>query len=240
MMQRICQDAYQEFSAAKNEQQLLQTIASFGERLGFEHCCYGIRIPVPVSKPAVVIFDTYPRGWMEHYKGSGFLDIDPTVSEGMRSGELIVWPESIDNDARRLWSDARDFGLVVGVAHSSWGAYGVFGLLTLSRHTERLSPAELVNLSLPMSFLANLSHSTMSRLVLPKLIPEANVALTAREREVLSWTGDGKTANEIGTILNISERTVNFHVNNLLTKLTSVNKVQAVVKAMTMGLIYSI
>jgi LuxR family quorum-sensing system transcriptional regulator SolR len=56
---------------------------------------------------------------------------------------------------------------------------------------------------------------------------------------VLCWTGEGKTSYEIGQILNISERTVNFHVNNALSKLTSTNKVQAVVKAIAMGLIYS-
>ncbi|MGN6666559.1 MAG: transcriptional activator protein SolR, partial [Trinickia sp.] len=64
--------------------------------------------------------------------------------------------------------------------------------------------------------------------------------LTPRECEVLCWTGEGKTACEIGQILNISERTVNFHVNNVLLKLNATNKVQAVVKAIAMGLIGSV
>jgi LuxR family transcriptional regulator, quorum-sensing system regulator SolR len=239
-MDQICEDAYVAFGAAKSEDELFQQIGLFAQRLGFEYCCYGIRAPVPVSKPAVAIFDTYPRGWMKHYQDSGFLEIDPTVSTGMRSAELIVWPELTNADGPGLWSDAHDFGLTVGVARSSWGANGVFGLLTMSRHAERLTPAEINRLTLPMSFLADLSHMTMSAFVLPKLAPAASVALTVREREVLCWTGDGKTANEIGQILNITERTVNFHVNNVLLKLASVNKVQAVVKAITMGLIYSL
>jgi LuxR family quorum-sensing system transcriptional regulator SolR len=98
-------DAYQRFLAAKDEDQLFQQIASFAEQLGFEYCCYGIRISVPVSKPVVAIFDTYPEGWMEHYQASSFLDIDPTVRAGMRGSELIVWPESTDGDAKRLWSE---------------------------------------------------------------------------------------------------------------------------------------
>jgi LuxR family quorum-sensing system transcriptional regulator SolR len=58
------QDAYQQFSAAEDEQQLFQRIAAYSKRLGFEYCCYGIRVPLPVSKPAVAIFDTYPTaGW---------------------------------------------------------------------------------------------------------------------------------------------------------------------------------
>ncbi len=77
----------------------------------------------------------------------------------------------------------------------------------------------------------------MSPFLVPQLVPESNAVLTTREREVLCWTGEGKTAYEIGQILRISERTVNFHVNNVLLKLAATNKVQAVVKAIATGLI---
>jgi LuxR family quorum-sensing system transcriptional regulator SolR len=238
-MEQYCQDAHQEFRAATDEHQLFQQIASFAKKLGFEYCCYGIRMPLPVSKPAVAIFDTYPAGWMKHYQANGFLDIDPTVRTGMRGTGLILWPKPNYDYAPRLWSDAHDFGLTVGVAHSSWTAHGVFGLLTMARHADVLTPAEINHLELPTTWLANLSHTLMSNFLSPKLAPEARARLTSREREVLCWTGEGKTSYEIGQILNISERTVNFHVNNALLKLTSTNKVQAVVKAIAMGLIYS-
>lgn len=233
-----CQDAYRQFSAATDEHQLFQGLASFVKKLGFEYCCYGIRMPFPVSKPAIAIFDTYPPGWMIHYETSGFIDLDPTVREGMHHTRLIVWPESSDGDASQLWSDAHDFGLTVGVAHSSWAAGGAFGLLTMARHADALTPVEINRLLLPANWLATHSHMLMSRFLLPQLAPESGVRLTAREREVLCWTGEGKTSYEIGRILNISERTVNFHVNNVLIKLASINKVQAVIKAIALGLIY--
>jgi LuxR family quorum-sensing system transcriptional regulator SolR len=59
----------------------------------------------------------------------------------------------------------------------------------------------------------------------------------AREREVLRWAAEGKTAAEIGGILGIAERTVNFHIRNIFEKLGAANKVQAVVKAISGGLI---
>jgi LuxR family quorum-sensing system transcriptional regulator SolR len=89
-----------------------------------------------------------------------------------------------------------------------------------------------------MSWLSNMTHAMMSAFLVPKLAPETGVMLTPRESEVLCWTGEGKTACEIGQILNISERTVNFHVNNVLLKLNATNKVQAVVKAIALGLIH--
>lgn len=56
--------------------------------------------------------------------------------------------------------------------------------------------------------------------------------LTPREREVLSWTANGKTAWEISVILNISESTVISHLRNSRDKLETVNVVQTIVEAM--------
>ena len=56
------QDAYQQFSAAEDEQQLFQRIAAYSRRLGFAYCCYGILVSRPDSHPAVALLYTYP-GW---------------------------------------------------------------------------------------------------------------------------------------------------------------------------------
>ncbi len=231
------QDAYHQFSAAENEQQLFQRIAAYSKRLGFEYCCYGIRVPLPVSKSAVAIFDTYPDGWMAHYQAQDYIKIDSTVRDGALTTNMIVWPDVDEVAPCPLWEDAREAGLSVGIAQSSWAARGAFGLLSIARHADRLTPAEIDMLTLQTHWLANLSHSLMSGFMVPKLAPAASVVLTAREREVLCWTAEGKTACEIGQILGIAERTVTFHVNNVLVKLGATNKVQAVVKAVSAGLI---
>ncbi|AWG45906.1 hypothetical protein AM586_28055 [Massilia sp. WG5] len=70
-----------------------------------------------------------------------------------------------------------------------------------------------------------------------RLLPESIVVLTAREKEVLKWTADGKTSEEAAGILNISVNTVNFHIKQTLTKLNAVNKTQAVVKALILKLL---
>lgn len=56
--------------------------------------------------------------------------------------------------------------------------------------------------------------------------------LTPREREVLSWAANGKTAWEISVILDISESTVISHLRNARDKLETVNVVQTIVEAM--------
>lgn len=56
-------------------------------------------------------------------------------------------------------------------------------------------------------------------------------ALTAREKEVLYWTAQGKGCWETGHIVGISERTVKFHLQNIYRKLNVVNRTQAVARA---------
>jgi DNA-binding CsgD family transcriptional regulator len=73
--------------------------------------------------------------------------------------------------------------------------------------------------------------------MVPPTRDPAAPSLTPREVESLRWTMDGKTAWEVGNILGISERTAVLHVNNAMHKLGCVNKHQAVLKALRLGLI---
>ena len=77
----------------------------------------------------------------------------------------------------------------------------------------------------------------MSKYLLPGIMPEVSAKLSTREREVLQWTAVGKTSSEISRILNIAERTVNFHINNVMTKLNAPNKTSAATKAAVLGLL---
>jgi LuxR family quorum sensing-dependent transcriptional regulator len=52
--------------------------------------------------------------------------------------------------------------------------------------------------------------------------------LTPREREVLAWAAQGKSAWEIGEILMIAKRTVDEHAQTAMRKLGAVNRTQAV------------
>ncbi len=62
-------------------------------------------------------------------------------------------------------------------------------------------------------------------------------ALTSRERQVLHWLMQGKSSWDISMILTISERTVNFHVQNIKRKTNAVSRAQAVAVAMQLGVL---
>lgn len=67
--------------------------------------------------------------------------------------------------------------------------------------------------------------------------PKSVAQLSERECEVLRWAAAGKTSCEIGMILGVTERTINFHVASAISKLNASNKTHAAVKAVVLGII---
>lgn len=63
------------------------------------------------------------------------------------------------------------------------------------------------------------------------------VALNDREVDVLTWAARGKTSAEIAKIMELTKRTVDFHIDNARTKLGAATRTEAVLKAATGRLI---
>jgi DNA-binding NarL/FixJ family response regulator len=60
--------------------------------------------------------------------------------------------------------------------------------------------------------------------------------LSEREREVLRLIATGKSNQEIGAALSITESTVKYHVNKILSKLKVNDRTQAAIAALKRGL----
>ncbi|MDP2180264.1 LuxR family transcriptional regulator [Methylicorpusculum sp.] len=227
----------QSLLSAETEVCIFAALSSAAKKLGFEYCAYGTQMPLPISKPKLFMLNNYPKDWQQRYIQEGYLHIDPTVAHGKRSVMPLLWTDEVFTTCRPFWEDACAHGLKVGWAQSCHDAKGVGGLLTLARSDDNLSFKELGDLLLMMSWLAQAAHQGMSRLLLPKLMPEVTLKLSAREIEVLRWTAEGKTSGEVSMIMCIAERTVNFHINNAMAKLGTYNKTATVVKAAILGLL---
>jgi DNA-binding CsgD family transcriptional regulator len=64
-----------------------------------------------------------------------------------------------------------------------------------------------------------------------------NVKLSDREREILTWIAAGKSVIEIGEILTLSDRTVEWHVQRSIAKLDARTRTNAVAIALRDGAI---
>jgi DNA-binding CsgD family transcriptional regulator len=222
---------------ALDEQQLFGFVQHAARAMGFEQCAYGIRVPLPVTRPRLHMLSSYPQAWQQRYQEAGYLAADPTVRHGMSSSAPLVWSDKVFAQAPQLWDEAQGHGLQVGMAQSSRDWHGVAGMLTLARGHEPLRRAELERLGPAFAWLVQTAHVAFSRRLVPQLAGGPTSALTPREAEVLRWTADGKTAGEISDILNLSEHTVAFHLGNAVRKLDSANKTAAAVKAALLGLL---
>ena len=97
---------------------------------------------------------------------------------------------------------------------------------------------ELTRVVADLQLFAVHAQEAALRLFVPADMRPERPNLTRRELEALSWTMEGKTAWEVGTILGISERTAVLHIQNAMRKLGTHNKHQAVLKALRLGLIH--
>jgi DNA-binding CsgD family transcriptional regulator len=97
--------------------------------------------------------------------------------------------------------------------------------------------SELTRIVADLQLFAVHAQEAAMRIMMPATGDPDVPNLTPREVESLRWTMEGKTAWEVGNILGISERTAVLHVNNAMHKLGCINKHQAVLKALRLGLI---
>jgi DNA-binding NarL/FixJ family response regulator len=74
-----------------------------------------------------------------------------------------------------------------------------------------------------------LSHSPR-----PTSVP---FVLTDREIEALTWVARGKSSADIAVLMHVSERTINFHIDNIIRKVGVATRVQAAIRCALLGLI---
>ena len=100
----------------------------------------------------------------------------------------------------------------------------------------QLGADDYVTKPIDFDILQSIIEVRLSRLAVRRAsIPDMD--LTEREVETLVWSARGKTSAEIATILGLSKRTVDFHIDNARNKLGVATRIEAVVKATASGII---
>jgi LuxR family transcriptional regulator, quorum-sensing system regulator SolR len=230
-------DQFNGITSARTEHQLFEELVKLVRKEGFDLCSYGIRAPFPLTQTRITVHDNFPVRWHSQYRSQGYIGIDPTVRHAVRSLQPLVWSDDVFSDARDFWEDARSQGLRYGWAQPCRDPTGVAGMMTVARSEDPISIAEL-QLKVPrLMWLTQTAHVAMTGMVMQKLMPEAQLAFSNREVDVMRWTAEGKTSAEIAEILRISDRTVNFHIGNVVAKLNTSNKTAAAIRLAMMGVL---
>lgn len=222
---------------AKNEiQTVFDMVTHHIRELDFQYCSFTMSSQVPNNVTKPIQINNYPNGWNNLYQQAHFFEVDPVVAHCKRCVLPIVWEEKTFGTAPGLWSLAQSFGV-----HQAWTQpvhdfQGVYSMLTLGRGCGEVSPQELYEKAGNVLWLCHAMHAVVAQQYAHKPSTKAQHTLTARETEILKWSGMGKTAEEIASIISISPRTVTFHVSSALRKLGVTNKIAAVLCASRAGL----
>jgi DNA-binding CsgD family transcriptional regulator len=224
---------------------LKEEIARASRDLGFQGYFLRARYPNLRTGFNELCFDNCPSGWRRYYlkEGTG-AEADPVRARAQQQVTPILWRELFPQ-APNLVRKAREFGFATGVILPTHAPAGQWSALTLIK-TEGGVEAEraILDTIAEAHLLAAYVHEAAARIIRRRLDssvsvsqPAPEVALSQRERQCLVLAARGKTAAEIGKSLEISERTVTFHLTNARKKLGTASSPHAVVRAVSLGLI---
>lgn len=208
---------------------------------GFDHYFYAVRLPLSFSDPYHFCLSGYPREWRQRYDSLGYLRIDPVVRHIMSSSLPLVWDDIDRSDAavEVFFHEAADYGLGHGITAPVAGRHGEIALLSLARGLSQpvsRDPVERQALRGRLHWFATVLHESVRRLVLNhEGAPRVSAPLSEREKDCLLWAADGKNTAEIGRALNITERTVLFHIESAGRKLGVSGRHSIISRAVALG-----
>lgn len=223
--------------ASTSTEGLLKQVEGIAAELEFEYCSYVMTVPVPITSPGMAWSSNYPSQWQDRYMAARYFEVDPIVRRTATDVRPLAWASDEFDGQAEFWEDAKTHGIAYGWALAIHGPHMATGLLSLARSHQPVTTFELDEKEMKLVWLTHLVQGLLGAMDPNMRLPESACQLTNRECEVLRWSAAGKTADEIGTILGISERTVTFHVTSSLYKLDVTNKTQAVAKALLLKLI---
>ncbi len=178
----------------------------------------------------------YPQEWQCIYTTEELYKDDPVFLFNFKHNKTHFWHEAMqafpNSRSLNVMNRAADFGLKHGVTSGIIEKQNIGSIFSFASREDKFKDREkrLVDIMTPYL------HQSLIRLY-QKTWSLTIYNISQRETEVLKWLKEGKTNWEISVILGISERTVKFHIHNIIAKLNAVSKSHALAIALNCGLI---
>jgi LuxR family transcriptional regulator len=159
------------------------------------------------------------------------------LTHAIHSQNAIIWSQEFFRDSPEEWKSTKATGYALGCTIPSQRDMEYAGALSVARQGSIFTQSELDEKNALLQHLSNDLFDAIKRHYTPYFAKGID-HITHRELETMRWIADGKTSLDVSKILGISERTVNFHVNNVITRLGVQNKTAAAVQLAVRGLLY--
>jgi len=231
------EDYVEKSRQAKTVAELGQQYASAVAAEGYENC---VLTQLRGRKIGQVAWADIPDGYYDAYMTNRWERIDPVVACSLRAIRPFLWSDVVEQTTLTeaqiaFMNECRSLKVHSGIVFPFHGPGHRLDIMSISRrvaeppNSERSSLLHAISVQTWDRYL-ELSHEQL-------FAEQEGAPLTVRELEILRWCKDGKSRPEIGDILSISHKTVEFHLTNIMNKLGANNQISAVVIAIQRGLI---
>ena len=226
------------YPACSSEAELYSDALKKIEEYGFDYFFFRIIPRLGNILLNSKVITNYPEKVIETCEKGYSTQKNPLVIHCQHSIMPIIWSREVFREAPELWNAKQTSGLTYGWSQSVHDANGMVSILSLARTSPALTVDEFSKKAANVLWLCNQLHGAMLERFQPRhQVRFPGPRLSTREIEVLKWTAEGKTASDIGTILNLTTRTANFHISSAIKKIGANNKTSAVVIAAKLGLL---
>ncbi|MVV50138.1 LuxR family transcriptional regulator [Pseudomonas sp. PB120] len=208
----------------------------FAKNIGYKFFAFSTTCRTQNGSLKTVRLNNYPVEFESDYVEKQSRDIDPVVAHCNQTTMPILWQEELFSSSPWLWDALEYQGMQHGWSQSVHDeSSDLCSILSLARSHCPVSALELYeNLGYSI-FMGRHLHDLIAP-TLPQLAPRPPPPhLSQREIDVLKLAADGKTAGESAVILNVTARTINFHVQKAIEKFRVNNKLSAVIAAAKAG-----
>jgi len=178
-----------------------------------------------------------PNKFSHEYVSKDYIQTDALVREFARTQTMQPWPDGWEKlgQRKKIISLCVDTNMKKGIIHGSKpNALTKKGSLFCFYGPKMLNDRRTVYF---IDLLIPHLHLSLTQIFNKLPSDEKVIILSNRETEVLNWLKQGKSSWDVSVILGISERTVNYHIYNIMQKLDVVNRPQALAVAARLGLI---
>jgi DNA-binding CsgD family transcriptional regulator len=236
----MLQGGYLSVMEARTPLDFRKEVVSFAEALGFKTVSAMAVVDNTTRGTEFHLVDNTPSAYIQQYHDPDLAQADPVMQHCKHAAVPIIWDQDtyVTRGYGERWEHMAKFGYRTGVMlalHLPGGRHFCLGI-DRDRPLPK-SPSTLTRIVADLQLFAVHAQDAAFRIFAPEPAATEGPSLTPRELEALRWTAEGKTAWEVGAIMNISERTAVLHLQNAMHKLDCVNKHQAVLKALRFRLI---
>jgi CRP-like cAMP-binding protein/DNA-binding CsgD family transcriptional regulator len=238
----------------ESKEDLLDTVVPYF-RAGLESnefCLWAPSEPVTLEEARMALSRRIPA--FDRHLAAGSMEMVPGHEWYLKTGRfdleriISAWHEKLRDALAKGYDGMRVSGNAFWLNTNYWNDFCDYER-ALSKSLESRPMMALCTYPIVVSGaaevleVARVHHLAVARrngdweLVVPVPATAMRQSLTPREREVLWWAAEGKSASQMGELLHITKRTVDEHTQKAVRKLGAANRTEAVAIALRERLI---